>query len=41
MYDTYAYSSFEHIYRNIALRSSGSDFAAVGRESLLECFLNI
>ena len=26
MYDTYAYSSFEHIYRNIGMRSSGLDY---------------
>ena len=25
MYDKYAYSSFEHIYRNIGMRSSGLD----------------
>ena len=40
MYDTYAYSSFEHIYRNIVMRSSGLDYDRT-LLLLVEFFLNV
>ena len=41
MYDTYAYSSFEHIYRNIGTRSSGLDYDLTLLLLVGEVFLNV
>ena len=41
MYDTYAYSSFEHIYRYIVMRSSGLDYDRTLLLLVGEVFLNV